>query len=164
MVWVADFIFTTCPKECPLMSQEMAKIQDQTLQLDKLKFVSFTVDPETDTPEVLKKYAKAYGAKSGRWIFLTGSREKLYQMTQKDFHLPVIKVGQKSEHDHHNHQAMDDSQMKAMKSPGQSSSPFLHSQKFVLIDQNLMIRGYYESTQSDDMQKLVKDIKLLVSS
>ena len=151
-VWIADFIFTTCPKECPLMTQEMAKIQDKIKTIAGIKLISFTVDPEHDTPDILTKYGQSFGAQSDKWRFLTGSRDDLYNLCQNDFHLPVLKVGEKdNHHDHHSKEATD-------------SSPFLHSQKFVLVDGNLMIRGYYESSNPEELKKLEKDWQILIAS
>jgi len=84
--WVADFIFTSCAGQCPLMSLEMRKLQKTFPEVTGLQFVSFTVDPERDTPEVLSQYADRYGAEKDRWFFLTGTRGELDRI-QKEFYL-----------------------------------------------------------------------------
>ena len=71
-VWVADFMFTSCPDICPILSAHMAEIQARYASRDDLHLVSFSVDPATDTPPVLKEYGSRFGAKPGRWTFLTG--------------------------------------------------------------------------------------------
>ena len=74
-IWVADFIFTNCPTICPAMTQEMARLQSEFVA-DPVYFVSFSVDPERDTPRVLSRYASAYGADDRRWHFLTGTKRR----------------------------------------------------------------------------------------
>ena len=81
-IWVADFIFTNCPTICPAMTQEMARLQSE-FAADPVYFVSFSVDPERDTAEVLTRYAKAYGADDRRWHFLTGDRAKNLSISRK---------------------------------------------------------------------------------
>lgn len=151
-VWVADFIFTSCKAECPLMNLEMAKIQQAFLKQDAVKLVSFTVDPETDTPQRLKTYAQNFKAVSDKWYFLTGERPTLMQLTQQDFKLTVTAA---PSHEHHQHGA----------SPASDtvSQPFLHSQKFVLVDQQRRIRGYYDSQVEADITRLIQvDIPYLL--
>lgn len=151
-VWVADFIFTSCKAECPLMNLEMAKIQQAFLNQDQVKLVSFTVDPETDTPQRLKTYAQNFKAVSDKWYFLTGERTALMQLTQQDFKLAVTAA---PAHDHHQHGASSASDT--------TSQPFLHSQKFVLVDQQMRIRGYYDSQVEADITRLIQvDIPYLL--
>lgn len=137
-VWIADFIFTTCPAECPKMSAEMQKLQDK---LDSaVHLVSFSVDPETDTPEKLRTYADKYGADKQRWLFGTGKREDLYKLAGESFKLAV-------------------QDLRAAKGP----SPFLHSPKFVLVDGQMRIRGYYDSNDPADIRTLIeKDVPRLL--
>src|ERR1700686_554401 len=71
-IWVADFIYTTCPGPCPRMTSQMHEVQKATAKMQGVKLVSFTVDPERDTPPVLAEYAKMHGASAERWYFLTG--------------------------------------------------------------------------------------------
>lgn len=77
-IWVADFMFTNCPGQCPRMTMEMSRLQSRLAE--EVRFVSFTVDPERDTPEVLSDYAATYGALEDRWFFLTGGREALNRL------------------------------------------------------------------------------------
>ena len=132
-VWVADFIFTSCATICPPMTIQMANLQDDFAE-EEVHFVSFSVDPERDTPEVLTRYANHYGADDNRWSFLTGQKEAIYQLAHDGFNLAT----------------------------GHRGSEILHSTRFVLIDQNQQVRGYYESRSEGSLQQLRKDIKTLL--
>ena len=132
-VWVADFIFTNCPTICPPMTIQMANLQDE-LAAEDLHFVSFSVDPERDTPTVLRHYADSYGADGGRWAFLTGQKETIYQLAKEGFNLAA----------------------------GHRGSEILHSTRFVLVDKNQQVRGYYESRSPGSLQQLRRDIRTLL--
>ena len=132
-VWVADFIFTSCPTICPPMTVQMASLQDEFATED-VHFVSFSVDPERDTPEVLLRYANDYGADGSRWAFLTGQKETIYQLAHEGFNLAA----------------------------GHRGSEILHSTRFVLVDRNQQVRGYYDSRSPGSLQQLRKDIKKLL--
>lgn len=138
MVWVADFIFTRCPSSCPLMTYWMGQLQKQ-LREDPatvdVQFVSFSVDPEFDTPQVLAAYAKQNNADLSNWSFLTGSREAIWQLCEKGF---MLSVG-------------DD--------PNNTDIPILHSPRFVLVDHQGQIRGYYDSQEQAGRDDLVRDIR-----
>ena len=131
-VWIADFIFTNCPGPCPRMTQHMKRVQDQTAGIDHLKLVSFTVDPERDSPEVLAAYGKRFGAEPGRWYFLTGTREALHHLSREVFKL------------------------------GDVAPDLEHSTRFVLVDKKSRIRGYYSTTEPSFIAKLLNDAKALV--
>ena len=132
-VWVADFIFTSCPTICPPMTIQMASLQDE-FSAEEVHFVSFSVDPERDTPEVLLRYANDYGADGSRWAFLTGQRDTIYQLAHEGFNLAA----------------------------GHRGSEILHSTRFVLVDQNQQVRGYYDSRNPGSLHQLRKDIKKLL--
>jgi len=134
-VWVADFIFTHCAGTCPLMTQEMHKLQE-ALPSD-IRLVSFTVDPERDTPRVLAAYAEEHGANSNRWLFLTGDKQALYDVCMKGFRLPLDAEG------------------------GTPSEPVAHSTRFVLVDKHNQIRGYYSGTEDEELKRLASDAKRL---
>ena len=87
-IWIADFIFTTCPGPCPIISTRMSELQ-KPLEKTDIHLVSFTVDPEKDTPEVLRAYAEKLHAQPKRWDFLTGSRPAIYALTRDGFKLAV---------------------------------------------------------------------------
>lgn len=141
-VWVADFIFTTCAGPCPLMSTHMAALQRATADLD-VQLVSFTVDPETDTPDVLAEYAERYQADPERWLFLTGAKQAIYDMVKQGFML-----------------AVDDGSL----TPGGKPGPGLvtHSVKFVLVDRQGRIRGYYSGDSAGVVDEIVPDIERLL--
>ena len=132
-VWVADFIFTSCGTICPPMTIEMARLQDEFAAED-LHFVSFSVDPERDTPEVLFRYADYYGADGDHWSFLTGQKEAIYQLAHEGFNLAT----------------------------GHRGSEILHSTRFVLVDQNQQVRGYYDSRSKTHLQQLRRDMQTLL--
>ena len=133
-VTIADFIFTSCAGTCPMMSTSMRSLQDELAQDSVVQFVSFSVDPETDTPEALEAYARGYGATKGKWIFLTGDKKEIYALTREGFHLGLDTEGEDA---------------------------VIHSQKFVLVDARADIRGYYDSDDPEAMQRLVSDARRL---
>src|SRR6266571_8372909 len=87
-IWIADFIYTTCPGQCPMISSRMSELQ-KPLQKTDVHLVSFTVDPEKDTPEVLRRYAERLQAEPGRWDFLTGPKSAIYSLSRDGFKLAV---------------------------------------------------------------------------
>lgn len=127
-VWVADFIFTTCPGPCPLLSKNMAAIHRSFKLLNDVRMVSLTVNPENDTPDVLKEYAKTYDADLSKWLFLTGDREQITRLLKDDFRA------------------------------GHLQDIAFHSVYFVLVDDLLRIRGYYDTTDQKQLQQLVVDL------
>ena len=130
-IWVADFIYTTCPGPCPRMTSQMKQVQQATEAMSDVKLVSFTVDPERDTPAVLADYAKLHRASTDRWYFLTGPEATL-QILDWD----VFKLGK-----------LDKS--------------LEHSTRFVLVDRRSRIRGYYETSDASSIPKLIDDIRAL---
>lgn len=135
-VWVADFIFTNCAGTCPSMTTNMRKLQK--VLPDEIRMVSFSVDPARDTPSVLAQYAKHYAADEQRWVFLTGTREALYDLSIKGFKL-----------------AIDDT-------IGTEAEPITHSTRFVLVDRHGQIRGYYSGTEDEGLKQLSEDAKGLL--
>ena len=135
-IWVADFIFTNCAGMCPMMTDKM-KLLGRELP-ESVRMVSFTVDPDRDTPEVLARYAERHGAEGDRWVFLTGEKEELYTLSKEGFHL-----------------AVDDTM-------GTEVEPITHSTRFALIGPSGKIRGYYAGTESDSVARLVADVEALL--
>lgn len=131
-VWVADFIFTTCAGPCPIMSTAMAQLYRSYLLETDVHMVSFSVNPDYDTPEILAGYAEKYKASPDKWHFLTGPKEIIHHLAKDGF-----KVG-----------SVED--------------VILHSAHFILVDPDLNIRGYYTGTDTQELQKLVCDIELLL--
>jgi protein SCO1 len=132
--YVAAFIFTTCQQICPAMSSHMATLQHQLPA--SVKLASFTVDPDHDTPAVLEAYGKNYGADDNRWFFLTGSSKDIYAVASAMYVKPV---------------------------PATTLSPIMHSAKLMLIDGTGEVRGIYDSTDPDDLNKLVTDASRLTN-
>ena len=131
-VWIADFVFTRCPNVCPLLSQRMAKLQGAFARAgDPVRLVSFSVDPAHDTPEVLRDYARRAGAHDG-WLFVTGPRDAVATLLREGFKV-------------------------AWADDGPATSPITHSDRFVLVDRALRIRGYYHGSEPDDVARLARD-------
>ncbi|MEW6297701.1 MAG: SCO family protein [Thermodesulfobacteriota bacterium] len=139
-IWIADFIFTHCPGLCPALSARMAGLQ-RTLRNTAAVLVSFSVDPERDTPEALTRYAERYRADAERWLFVTGRREDLYQLILEGFRVSVA------------HLPPDD--------PRVVNEPIVHSDRFVLVDSRLRIRGYYRGTEAESVAQLLRDVETL---
>jgi protein SCO1/2 len=148
--WVAAFIFTQCGGACPAMTARMARLR-RDLSKD-VASVSFTVDPAHDTPEVLARYAAAFRADEG-WHFLTGPQKDLYDLSVGGFKLAAMEVPA-------GEQPPTDDRGRWMQAAG-GDGPFLHSSKFVLVDGEGVIRGYYDSTDEQAMRALVADAAVL---
>jgi protein SCO1/2 len=134
--WVADFIFTRCAASCPMMSLRMERL-NRDLPADlPVRLVSFTVDPDYDTPAVLERYAASFKAPA-RWLFLTGPRDEMHRLSKEGFKLAVDAGG------------------------GPQDEPILHSTRFVLVDGEGKIRGYYEAFDEESMKKLRQDLEAL---
>jgi protein SCO1/2 len=130
-IWVADFIYTTCPGPCPRMTSQMREVQDAVLKIPDVRLVSFTVDPAQDTPRVLADYAKTHGAASSIWYFLTGPVATLQMLDRDAFKL------------------------------GNVNAAMQHSTRFVLVDRQARIRGYYDTSESSAIPKVISDIYAL---
>ena len=138
-VYVADFFFTTCPTICPVMKKEMLRVHEKFKGNPDFKILSHSIDPTHDTQEVLKDYAEKLGiTDASSWNFLTGDQEKIFEMGQTSYLTT----------------AMAD-QME----PG----GFLHSGAFLLIDQQGRIRGVYDGTKSDQVDRLINDIPKILT-
>jgi protein SCO1/2/putative membrane protein len=140
-VWVASFIFTRCAGPCFQVSSTMARLQQELGEREGVLQVSFTVDPDFDTPKVLQEYARRFGAGPTRWLFLSGSRSELYDLIRNSFHLGVER-GEKPE----------------------AGYEVEHSTKLVLVDGRGRIRGYYDGTNPDELPELIKKIDVLQPS
>ena len=132
-IWVANFFFTSCQGPCPMMSAKMAILQDAVQRERKVQLVSISVDPETDTPKVLSEYAKRFKANSETWHFLTGNRHDIVSLAERGFQLAAS---------------------------GEEAS--IHSTRFVLVDQSGQIRGYYNSEEEKEIERLKNDIRRLL--
>jgi protein SCO1/2 len=136
--WIADFIFTRCAGTCPVMSSSMSGLHDDfaaDADLNAYRFVSISVDPDYDTAEVLREYARLVSADSTRWFFLTGDYDAIQNLSQRGFRLGS---GQDAE-----------------------TNEILHSTKFVLVDRKGKIRGYYDGTVPEEVAQLAKDARAI---
>ena len=137
-VWVANFIFTRCAGQCPLMSAQMATLASALRGEPSVRLVSFSVDPEWDTPAVLADYARRYGAVREQWRFLTGDRAAIVRLCTEGFRLSVAQDG------------------------GTDAEPITHSVRLVLVDRAGRIRGYYDTTEAEAMKQLRRDLRRLL--
>ncbi len=135
-IYVADFFFTRCGSICPKMTTQLTRVQEEFMNDSSVKIISFTVDPKFDSVNVLKQYAKEYGAVEGKWRFVTGAKDSIYALAQKGYFIT----------------AMED-----------SAHPvdFIHSEKLILVDRRGWIRGYYNGTDLKEVDKLITEIKVL---
>ena len=141
-IWVVNFIYTNCPDTCPIQSAQMRQLQEDFQSEKDLRLVSITVDPARDTPEVLSEYAKRFGADPARWFFLTGKKETIYKLAQEGFHLGAVELPHE-------------------KKP-ESGATHTHSPRFVVVDREAQIRGYYVSTDAEAMKRLPRDLIILL--
>jgi protein SCO1/2 len=135
-IWIADFVFTSCPGPCPIISSRMSELQ-KPLEKSDVHLVTFSVDPETDTPEVLRDYAARLHARPGRWDFLTGDKANIYRLSKDGFKLAVAEG------------AGDEGQL-------------VHSTRAALVDRHGTIRGYYDVTAPDGVTTLLADTSQLL--
>ncbi len=136
-IYVTDYFFTTCHSICPIMSNQMERVYEKFKGNKEVKFLSHTVDPETDTVAQLKSYAIKHNADGVQWNFVTGSKKDLYSIARKGYLL------------------------NAEQGDG-GPEDFIHTQNFALIDKEKRIRGFYDGTDSTNMNMLMKDIELLL--
>ncbi|MEM9290916.1 MAG: SCO family protein [Acidobacteriota bacterium] len=138
--FIADFVFTRCQGTCPVLSRKMAQLQSRLPQPPPVRFLSFSVDPDHDTPEVLAEYAESLGA-GPDWWFLSGDRERTYDLIRRGFKLGVSQ---------------------AEESPSSAAEPIVHSTRFVLVDSESRIRGYYEAFEPEKLDQLLLDLEQLL--
>src|SRR5437879_7865741 len=135
-IWIADFIYTTCPGPCPMISSRMSELQ-KPLEKTDVHLVSFSVDPDKDTPQVLRSYAEKWQAEPGRWDFLTGLKSAIYKLSHDSFKLAVS----------------DGSDAQGI--------PFNRT-RMVFVDRYGHIRGYYDAAEPETITKLVADTNHLL--
>lgn len=137
-VWIASFMFTSCPTVCPKLMERMAQIQHRTRNAGPgVHLVSISVDPETDTPERLAAFARRYKASPYRWTFLTGEQKALEDTVVKGFKL-------------------------AMGRDAENAMQIFHSERFVLVDGEGRIRGYHEADDAG-IDALLRDVNVLIN-
>ena len=138
-VYVADFFFTSCPTICPTMKKEMLRVYEAYKDNDEVAIISHTIDPEYDTVALLKDFAQKLDVEAPKWNFVTGEKEAIYELGQKGYMVT----------------AMEDEN---------EEGGYLHSGAFVLVDKERKIRGVYDGTKSLEVDKLIKDIELLLAT
>lgn len=137
-IYVVEYFFTTCEGICPKMNDNMVAVYQTFRNDNDFMILSHTVDPEVDTVAQLKRYAQKYDADPTRWMFLTGNKDSLYKMAIDDYLIPIA-----------------DSTVEKI------NPTFIHTQKFVLIDKEKKVRGFYDGTDAASVKKLIQDINEL---
>ena len=135
-IYVVDFFFTRCGSICPIMTNNMKKIQDKFLENDNLMLLSISVTPNIDNVATLKKYAKSKGVINSKWNITTGNKKHIYELARKSY-FAVLKKGDGGLQD------------------------FIHTPNFILIDKKKQIRGIYDGTDDTEIKRVIKDIKTL---
>lgn len=135
-IYVSDFFFTSCRTICPIMKTQMLRVYEQTKDLPDVKLLSHSIDPEYDTVALLHDFAEKLGVSSDRWHFVTGVKDSIYKIAQTSYFATAME--DKTEPD-----------------------GFIHSGAFLLIDKEQRIRGKYDGTKEDDVNRLLADIKRL---
>lgn len=136
-ITVVNFFFTSDKTICPIMSSELARVQGNFENQARVRLLSVSVDPEFDQPEVLARYADLAGAREHQWNFVTGPKEQVYELIRCGFILPVEEVDAKQ-------------------------GDYLHPDRFVLVDSQRRIRGYYGGTDPQDVDRLITEMKILL--
>ena len=137
-IYVADFFFTTCGSICPKMTTNLSDIQKAFANNPKVKLLSHTVFPETDSVPVLKAYAKKHHVDDNKWNLVTGDKKEIYTMARKSY--LAVKLGKPSE-----------------------LYDMVHTENFVLVDTKKRVRGFYDGTNKEDMKRLIEDITFLAN-
>ncbi len=138
-IYVADFFFTTCPTICPIMTKNMATIQGSILKDDDILLLSHSVTPQIDSVPQLKKYALEKGVMDDKWNLVTGDKKQIYELARKSY--------------------------LAVKTDG-DGGPFdmIHTENFILVDKEKRIRGFYDGTNSEEIDQLLEDLMTLKNS
>lgn len=158
-VWLANFIYTECTETCPLQSAQVQRLQEEFAEAGDLRFVSITVDPSHDTPEVLRRYAQRYGADPERWLFLTGPKPAIVALARDGFKLGVSEATP----------AARSSALPGLLGPDPafashgSGGLILHSSRFVLVDRQARIRAYHRTDDPDSLARLRENLRALLA-
>ena len=138
-IYVTDFFFTRCGSVCPIMTDNMAKIQKEFLNDDDIMLLSLSVTPDIDSIPTLRKYADDKGVIDAKWNVTTGNKKHIYELARKSY-FAVVEQGDGGLQD------------------------FIHTPNFILIDKKKQIRGIYDGTNDDDIKRIIEDIKTLKTS
>lgn len=138
-IYVADFFFTTCPTICPIMTANLVEVQAALANDSEVLLLSHSVTPEIDSVAQLKKYAIEKGVNDAKWNLVTGDKKQIYELARKSY-LAVQEDG--------------------------DGGPFdmIHTENFILVDQQRRIRGFYDGTKEEEMDRLLSDIEILKNS
>ena len=136
-IYIADFFFISCPTFCPIMKKEMIRVYNKYKGNSNVMIISHTIDPEHDTLALLKDFCERLGSDGKQWMFLTGDREKIYEIAEKGYYSTAIADS---------------------KEPG----GFVHSGGFILVDKNQYARGIYNGTDPKEVDQLITDIEILL--
>ena len=158
-VWLANFIYTDCTETCPLQSAQVQRLQEEFAEARDLRFVSVTVDPGHDTPEVLRRYAQRYGADPDRWLFLTGPKPAIVALARDGFKLGVSEATPAARSSSRPGLLAPDP---AFASHG-SSGLIMHSSRFVLVDRRARIRAYHRTDDPDSLARLRENLRALLA-
>ncbi len=137
-IYVADFFFTSCPTICPVMKTQMLRVYEKYKEHPEISILSHTIDPSHDTVAVLREFAQNLGVSSYKWHFVTGDKEKIYEIGQKSYMVRAIEEQKQT-------------------------SGFLHSGAFILVDKQRRVRGVYDGTSAQEVDKLLKDLEVLLN-
>lgn len=136
-IYVTDFFFTSCKTICPIMTDNMGKIQEAFLNNDIIMFLSLSVTPEIDSISVLREYANNKDVIDSKWNITTGDKKHIYELARKSY-FAVVEQGDGGLQD------------------------FIHTPNFILVDKKKQIRGIYDGTNDEDIQRIINDIKILL--
>ncbi len=136
-IYVADFFFITCPTICPIMKREMLRVYEKFKGNPNIILISHTIDPEHDTLALLKDFCTRMGSDGKQWMFLTGEKEKIYEIAEKGYYSTAL---------------------------ADSTEPggFIHSGGFILVDKQQHVRGIYDGTETEEVDQLIKDMDILL--
>ena len=193
LVWITHFFYTHCPDTCPLQSARMARLQHDFTADRDVRLVSISVDPEHDTPAVLRDYAQRFDADAERWLFLTGDKAAIYRLAQEGFHLSVVDPEAaplrapdappdgRSGVRRNDFQPGSQDACRALPLPslaalvqwmiaphvalahaGAEHTALLHSSRFVLVDRQARIRGYYHSDEEAALRRLRHEVRTVL--
>ncbi|UKM65399.1 SCO family protein [Flavobacteriaceae bacterium GSB9] len=135
-IYVADFFFTTCPTICPIMTDHMADIQKEILNDDDVMLLSHSVTPKIDSVAQLKRYAIEKGVNDEKWNLVTGDKKQIYDLARKSY-------------------------LAVKDNPFEGPYDMIHTENFMLIDKKRQIRGFYDGTDAEDIERLLNDISIL---
>lgn len=138
-IYVADFFFTTCKSICPKMTTNLVDVQKAFLNNPKVKLLSFSVMPDVDSVSVLKDYAELNGVVDSKWNLVTGDKKAIYTMARKSY--LAVKQGKPEE-----------------------QYDMVHTENFVLVDSKKRVRGFYDGTKKEEIQRLIEDINWLLEN